>query len=158
MNKIKDLITPEQLENKPASIRIDFYNLAEIEVHFEGQFSDVIGLGADIYSALAEEVIEKELLDFIIFDRSEMLRLKYGHELPRQRRGFIDFKIDEKSNIAANINGNEIALAIGYQQFIENVCTKYDLSYKEYLELIKDNYESWKKSDKKRIFKEALKK
>ena len=36
MNKINDLITPEQLENKPASIRIDFYNLAEEEGYLTG--------------------------------------------------------------------------------------------------------------------------
>ena len=153
MKRIKDVFTPNQAQNKPAFIKVEYKNLYQIDVKFGGQFADVIGLGADLYSALVEEIIERELMDSLIVNKCRVLE---EFDLLLRNKALIDFKIDEKSNIDAYINGNSISLAAGYCRFLELVCKTYDISMYEYFDLIKGSYESWKNSDKKRIFDKAI--
>ena len=156
MKKINDLIDPSQFKNEPASIKIEFNGLHNIDVKFDGQFLDVIGLGADIYCAMVEEVIEQDLLNSIIEIGWFQLLIPFAKELKNQK-AIIDFSIDETSNIVANVNGNSVALAAGYYQFLQEVTKYYDISIGEYFEIIKGNYEAWKKSDKKRVFQQNIK-
>ena len=156
MNRIIDLITPDQLENKPAAIKITYYNLDRIDVKFEGQYTDVIGLGADIYSLLVTEVIDKALLDLIIRGEGAPL-YRFSNERNLNRLAKIHFTIDENSMIESTVSGHSIALAAAYVEFLKRVCARYDISLTEYHETILGNYEMWSASDKKDIFLKGVK-
>lgn len=151
---MKDLMDPSQLENKYAAVKINYKDLDHIDVKFEGQYADVIGIGADIYSALVEEIIDRSLLNTMIINELESLR-KYEKMLIKD--AFIDFTIDNTSNIKAKVNGNPIVLAISYMKFLNKVTEHYNISLQEYYNFIQDNYESWRKSDKKRVFLDNIK-
>ena len=154
VNRMKDLMDPSQLENKYAAVKIIYKDLDHIDVKFEGQYADVIGLGADIYSALVEEIIDRSLLNAMIINGFESLR-KYEKMLIKD--AFIDFRIDNTSNIKAKINGNSIVLAISYMKFLNKVTEHYNISLLEYYNFIQDSYDSWRKSDKKRVFLDNIK-
>ena len=151
---MKDLMDPSQLENKYAAVKIIYKDLDHIDVKFEGQYADVIGLGADIYSALVEEIIERTLLNAMIINGLESLR---EYEKMLIKDAFIDFTIDNRSNIKANVNGNPIVLAISYMKFLNKVTEHYNISLQEYYNFIQDTYEGWRKSDKKRVFLDNIK-
>lgn len=153
--KIADLITEEQMENKPASIRVDFFNVENINVRFDGAFADVIGLGADMYCAIVETVITKELMDNLIEDECSILKENYADAI--EGYAYLDFAIDEDSNITSNMRGKTLQLAMGYYEFMYQVTEHYNISIEEYYKHIKSNYQNWKKSDKKKIFDDALK-
>jgi len=152
--KIQDLITPDQLQNKPAWIKIDYQNLENIEVHFAGQFADVIGLGADIYCALVEEVIDKTLMDNLIEDECAILKENYFDETAMMAK--LHFAIDEESNISAKMEGKTLPLAAAYFEFLHEVTEHYNISLDEYFKHIQKNYKKWSKLDKKRVFQEGI--
>lgn len=151
---MKDLMDPSQLENKYAAVKIIYKDLDHIDVNFEGQYADVIGLGADIYSALVEEIIDREIVNLAI--KLGLIYFEpYRNELKKD--AIINFEIDENSNIKANVNGNPVALCVAYVAFINSITEHYNISKLEYYVFIQDTYEGWRKSDKKRVFLDNIK-
>lgn len=154
INRMKDLMDPSQLENKYAAVKIIYKDLDHIDVKFEGQYADVIGLGADIYLALVEEIIDREIVNLAI--KLGLIHFEpYRNKLVKD--AIIDFEIDENSNIKANVNGNPVALCVAYVKFINTITEYYNISLMEYYIFIQDTYESWRKSDKKRVFLDNIK-
>lgn len=154
VNRMRDLMDPSQLENKYASVKIIYKDLDHIDVKFEGQYADVIGIGADIYSALVEEIINREIVNHAI--KLGLIYFEpYRNELVKD--AIINFEIDENSHIKSIFNGNPVALCVAYVQFIDSITEHYNISKLEYLNFIQDNYESWRKSDKRRVFLDNIK-